>query len=57
MGMAKLVPDYIGELSLLKIRANTTLLEIAHYYSASEWKVKLLNFYIKRKVARKHGSH
>lgn len=51
MGLAKLLPDYIVESSLTKIDENTTRLDIAHYYSSSKWKVKLLNFYIKRKIA------
>ena len=52
MGLTKLLPDYIVESKVSKINANTTRVEIAHYYSSSKWKVKLLNFYIKRKVAR-----
>lgn len=52
MGLTRLLPDYIVESNLSKIDANTTRIEIAHYYSSSKWKVKLLNFYIKRKVAR-----
>lgn len=52
MGLTKLLPDYMVESKLSKIDANTTWIEIAHYYSSSKWKVKLLNFYIKRKVAR-----
>ena len=50
MGLTKLLPDYIVESNLTKIDENTTQLEIAHYYSSSNWKVKLLNFYIKRKI-------
>lgn len=52
MGLTKLLPDYIVESNLSKIDATNTRIEIAHYYSSSTWKVKLLNFYIKRKVAR-----
>jgi len=52
MGLTKLLPDYNVESTLSKINANTTRLDIAHYYSSSKWKVKLLNFYIKRKIAR-----
>src|SRR5882724_10527932 len=52
MGLSKLLPDYVVESSLSKIDANTTQIEIAHYYSSSKWKVKLLNLYIKRKVGR-----
>jgi len=52
MGLTKLLPDYIVESSLSKIDASTTRIEIAHYYSSSRLKVKLLNLYIKRKVAR-----
>lgn len=52
MGLTKLLPDYVVESSLSKIDANTTRIDIAHYYSSSKWKVKLLNYYIKRKIAR-----
>jgi hypothetical protein len=52
MGLTKLLPDYMVESSVARIDANTTRVTIAHYYSSSKWKVKLLNFYIKRKVAR-----
>jgi hypothetical protein len=51
MGLTKLLPDYIVESSLSKIDANTTRVDIAHYYASSKWKVRLLNFYIKRKIA------
>jgi hypothetical protein len=52
MGLTKLLPDYIVESNVSKIDANSTRVEIAHYYSSSKWKIRLLNFYIKRKVAR-----
>ncbi|MFB9844484.1 SRPBCC family protein [Mucilaginibacter ginsenosidivorans] len=51
MGLSKLLPDYVVESSLAKIDPGTTRLEIAHYYSSSNWKVRLLNFYVKRKIA------
>jgi hypothetical protein len=52
MGLTKLLPDYVVESTLKKIDDNTTRVEISHYYSASKLKVWLLNFIIKRKVAR-----
>jgi len=52
MGLTKLLPDYIVESTLKKIDAKSTKAEISHFYSSSKWKVWLLNFIIKRKVAR-----
>jgi hypothetical protein len=52
MGITKLLPDYIVETSLKKIDAQTTNIEISHFYSSSKLKVWLLNFFIKRKVAK-----
>jgi hypothetical protein len=52
MGLTKLLPDYVVESTLNKIDDYTTKVEISHYYSSSKLKVWLLNFIIKRKVAR-----
>ena len=52
MGMAKLLPDYIVESNLTKIGENSTKIEISHFYSSSKLKVWLLNFIIKRKIAK-----
>jgi len=52
MGLAKLLPDYVVESNLSKVGENATRVEMAHYYSSSRWMVMLLNFYIKRKIAR-----
>jgi len=52
MGLTNLLPDYMVESNVSKIDPDATRIEIAHYYSSSKWKVKLLNFYIKIKVAR-----
>ena len=52
MGLTKLLPDYIVESTLKKIDDKSTKVEISHFYSSSKWKVWLLNFIIKRKVAR-----
>ena len=52
MGLTKLLPDYVVESTLKKIDDHTTKVEISHYYSSSKLKVWLLNFIIKRKVAR-----
>ena len=51
MGLTKLLPDYIVESTLKKIDDKSTKVEISHFYSSSKWKVWLLNFIIKRKVA------
>ena len=52
MGLTKLLPDYVVESTLKKVDDHTTTVEISHYYSSSKLKVWLLNFIIKRKVAR-----
>jgi hypothetical protein len=52
MGLTKILPDYIVETTFNKIDDHTTKAEISHYYSSSKLKVWLLNFIIKRKVAR-----
>jgi len=52
MGLTKLLPDYIVESTVKKIDDESTQAEISHFYSSSKWKVWLLNFLIKRKIAR-----
>jgi hypothetical protein len=52
MGLTKLLPDYVVESTLHKVDSYSTKVEISHFYSSSKLKVWLLNFVIKRKVAR-----
>ena len=52
MGLTKLLPDYVVESSLSKVGENATKVEMSHYYSSSKLPVRLLNFYIKRKLSR-----
>lgn len=52
MGLTKLLPDYVVETTFTKIDNNKTEVTISHFYSSSKLKVWLLNFIIKRKVAR-----
>ena len=52
MGLTKLLPDYVVESNLTKVGENSTKLEISHFYSSSKLKVWLLNFIIKRKIAK-----
>jgi len=52
IGLTKLLPDYVVETTFNRIDDNTTKVEISHFYSSSNWKVRLLSFIIKRKVAR-----
>ena len=52
MGLTKLLPDYVVETTFKKIDDKTTKVEISHFYSSSKWKLWLLNFIIKRKVAQ-----
>ncbi len=51
MGLTKLLPNYIVETNFHKID-DTTKMAISHFYSSSKLKVWLLNFIIKRKVAK-----
>jgi len=52
MGLTKLLPDYIVESTVKKNDDKTTKVEISHFYSSSKFKVWLLNFIIKPKIAR-----
>ena len=52
MGLTKLLPDYIVETNFSKIEDNSTKIEMSHFYSSSKLTVRLLNFLIKRKVAK-----
>jgi hypothetical protein len=52
MGLTRLLPDYVVETTFKKIDDRKTQTEISHFYSGSNWKVRLLNFIIKRKIAR-----
>lgn len=52
MGITKLLPDYVVESNLSKIGDNATKVEMSHFYSSSKFKVWLLNFIIRRKIAR-----
>ena len=52
MGLTRLLPDYLVETTFNKIDDNKVRVDISHFYSSSKWKVRLLNYFIKRKVAR-----
>ncbi len=52
MGLAKLLPDYVVESTLTKVGEKATKVEMSHFYSSSKLTVRLLNFFIKRKLAR-----
>ncbi|MBK8955118.1 MAG: SRPBCC family protein [Saprospiraceae bacterium] len=52
MGLSKLLPDYIVETNFIKVDDRSTRVEILHYYSSSKLKVMILNFFIKRKMAK-----
>ena len=52
MGLSKLLPDYVVESTLSRIGDSVTKVEMTHYYSSSTLKVWLLNFIIRRKIAR-----
>lgn len=52
MGLTKLLPDYVVETTFKKIGEQITKIEISHYYSSLKLKVWVLNFFIKRKVAK-----
>jgi len=52
MGLTKLLPDYTVETALKKNDDQTTQIEISHFYSSSKLKAWLLNFIIRKKIAR-----
>jgi len=52
MGLTKLLPDYVVESNLSKVGDNACKVEMVHFYSSSKLIVWLLNFFIKRKLAR-----
>jgi hypothetical protein len=52
LGIAELLPDYVVETTLSKVGNNATKVEMRHFYSSSKLKVRFLNFFIKRKLAR-----
>ena len=52
MGLTKLLPDYTVESCVFRIDNNSTRVDISHFYSSSRWKVRLLNFIIRPKIAR-----
>ena len=52
MGLTKLLPDYVVESTVKKNDDRTTKVEISHFYSSSKFKVWVLNFMIKPKIAR-----
>ena len=52
MGLTKLLPGYRVESTLTKTGNNATRVEMSHFYFDTNWKVRLLNFIIKRKLAR-----
>lgn len=52
LGIAKLLPDYVVESSLSPVGDNATKVEMSHFYSSSTVMMRLLNFFIKRKIAR-----
>lgn len=52
MGLTKLLPDYVVESSVSRVGDTATKVEMLHFYSSSKLSVWLLNFFIKRKLAR-----
>ncbi len=52
MGLTKLLNDYVVETLFEKVNEKQTKLEILHYYSSSKFKVWLMNFIIKPKIAK-----
>ena len=52
MGLTKLLPDYVVESNVSRVGENATKVEMSHFYSSSKLIVWLLNFFIKRRIAR-----
>jgi hypothetical protein len=51
-GVSKILADYLVETTLQRIGNSSTRVEIAHYYSTTTLKAKLLSLIAKRKIAR-----
>ena len=52
MGLSKLLPDYVVESNVARVGETATKVEMSHFYSSSKLIVWLLNFFIKRRIAR-----
>jgi hypothetical protein len=52
MGLTKILPDYIVVTNFKEIEANNTEITISHFYSGNRFFVKLINPFIKRKIAK-----
>ncbi|HUN65766.1 MAG TPA: SRPBCC family protein [Bacteroidota bacterium] len=52
MGLTKLMPDYIVETTFSTTGENATKMEFSHYYSSAKLVIRLLNYVIRRKIAR-----
>ena len=52
MGLTKLLNDYVVETLFERVNDKQTRIEMVHYYSSSKFKVWLMNFIIKPKIAK-----
>ena len=52
MGISKLLNDYVVETLFTRIDEKTTKMEFYHYYSSNTLKIKLVNLFARKKIAR-----
>lgn len=52
MGLTKLLPDYVVESTLSRMGDDATKVEMSHFYSSSRPLVRLLNLFIRARIAR-----
>jgi len=52
MGITKLLPDYVVETTFHPVNEKSTRVEIAHFYSVSKWYIRLLNLFIRNRIAK-----
>ena len=52
MGIAKLLPDYVVETVFTKVDSDATKVEFHHFYSTRTLKLKLLNLFVRPKIAK-----
>jgi hypothetical protein len=52
MGISKLLVDYVVETLFTSLDEQTTKMEFYHYYSSNTLKIKLLNLFARKKIAR-----
>jgi Polyketide cyclase / dehydrase and lipid transport len=52
LGISKLLPDYVVETLFSSVDKDVTRVEFRHYYSTDKWMARLLNGFIRRRIAK-----